>query len=734
MKSTCIIISLMIHLSCYSQPTSQNHIIDSLQSALVTVKKSGDKSSEISIMYQIFLANLNQVDYNQAYINSIVLEEQLLANKTNDSAIKIAPHFYKRMGWLFSALVQYEKSINYLNKAIEKANDQNLNDLVFESKSSIAFYSHLLGKEKEAHDIADSLMKVAKTKDIDLLISRAHYLYYLLNNEDNNYKEALKHIKLSKPGPTVSEKAFRSINIGTAYFTVKQYDSALAYTQKGLKIAELNNIKQTQSNAHVQLKEIYLALKDYENAMKHTLKFEEISIKSGSFKSGMELVKINNEILEDKIKLQEQLTSERITNQRIVIWINVFALFILFSGILYIFNRLKFIRKQNVIIQQEKARAEQSEKHKEQFLANMSHEIRTPMHAISGMTNTLLRNRHYSNQSPYLEAMKTSSDNLLVLLNDILDLSKIDSGKLEIKQEIFNPIQVVKDIVQMLKYKAEEKELILKTNIEENFPEQIIGDAQRLTQILINLVGNAIKFTHSGNITIKLCQVDNAIQFEISDTGMGVEPDKINTIFKNFEQGERSRSQIYGGTGLGLSISKKLIELQNGKIWAESVVDKGSTFYFQLPMQTELSKKIINKNYQQTNLEHIKETIKDLNILIVDDDEFNIMVVKDDLNYYLKNVTLQVATNGQEAIDLFKQHSFDIILMDMHMPIMNGIDATEIIRELENNEKRIPILAMTANIIKSEIDKCLAAGMDDYIPKPYKPEDLIISIYNILNK
>jgi signal transduction histidine kinase/CheY-like chemotaxis protein len=730
-KAVIIILSILLGSSLFAQELNNQFHIDSLKLVLKDAQKSKDISSEISIRQELFLSHINNIDYNQAYRDGIALEEIILVNKANDSAKKIAPYFYSRMGWILSTLVQYDKSIAYHKKAIEEAIDQDLDDLIFESKGSISFYLHILGKETEAHNMADSLMKEAKEKNNDELISRSHYLYYLLYKEEDNYIKSLYHIKLSKPGSKIGDKAFRYINVGTAYASTKQYDSALIYTYKGLKIAEDNNQLQTQSNAHIQLKAIHLALKDYENAMNHTLKFEEISEKSGSFKSGMELVKINNDILEDKIKLQEQLTSERISNQRIIIWINVVALIILLSGILYIFNRLKFIRKQNVIIQQEKARAEQSEKYKEQFLANMSHEIRTPMNAISGITNTLLRNKHSWEQSPYLEAMKTSSDNLLVLLNDILDLSKIESGKLEIEHEIFNPVQVVKDTIQMLKYKAEEKGLKLQTDIEDNFPEQIIGDSPRLTQILINLVGNAIKFTQTGSITIKLSKINNATKFAIIDTGIGIKPERINTIFNNFEQGESSRSQIYGGTGLGLSITKQLIELQNGKIWVESTVGKGSTFYFELPIQTESSDKINNVALSEGELKKIQENLKNLKVLIVDDDEFNIMVVKDDLQYYCEALSFEVATNGKEAVDLYKEQAFDIILMDMHMPIMDGCQATKMIRDLEKDNIKTPIIAMTANSVKSEIDKCLAAGMDDYIPKPYKPEKLIKKIHAI---
>ena len=220
------------------------------------------------------------------------------------------------------------------------------------------------------------------------------------------------------------------------------------------------------------------------------------------------------------------------------------------------------------------------------------------------------------------------------------------------------------------------------------------------------------------------------IKFTIIDTGIGIEPEKLSVIFDNFEQGKRSRSQVYGGTGLGLSISKRLVEIQKGKIWVDSELDKGSTFTFELPkIEVTTQKEHIDTN-QNENIEALANGLEGLKILLVDDDEFNLMVVQDDLNYYLKNTTIYIAENGIEAIEAFKKNELDIILMDMHMPKMDGCEATKNIRIIEQqNNTRIPIIAMTANIIKSEIDKCISSGMDDYIPKPYKVDILITKIH-----
>jgi len=730
MKYFKIILFLCICNPLYSQNISE---LDSLTTQLNIAKNNQNIDDELKFSFKIFRLNIDKLDYNQAYIIGVKLEQLITIHKDNETAISITPHLYSKMGWLCHAQVQYQESIVYYRKAIRYAEEQKLNDNIYGWKGSIAFNLYLLGESEQAFQMMTELMQEAEVSTKPNLIANAHYNLYTILVESKP-KKALEHAKQSLNTTNIGDVGHRYINIGTCYHGMKQLDSALKYTLKGKVIAENNSFLQQQSNAHIQLRNIYLELKNYERAMFHTIKFEELSAKSGSFKSAMEFAMINKNILKEKAELQKTISEKKFYNQRIIIWLIVSVSLILIGSLFYISNRLKLIHKQNKIIEQEKERAESSEKHKEQFLANMSHEIRTPMHAISGMTNTLLRNSHPKEQDPYLEAMKTSSENLLGLLNDILDLSKIESGKLEINYEAINPQEIVSKVIQILKFRATDKGLELNSEISTDCPQQIIGDASRLTQILINLVGNAIKFTQKGSIIIKLNYGNDLLRIAIIDTGIGIESEKLEVIFNNFEQGERSRSQIYGGTGLGLSISKRLVELQQGRIWAESELGKGSTFFIELPIKRGVSTKVNTPISQKIDISSMSKILNGLKILIVDDDEFNIMVVKDDLNYYVEHLTFLIAENGQEAINLFKNQTFDVILMDMHMPIMNGCDATKIIRDIEENNtlNRTPIIAMTANIITSELNKCMKSGMDDYITKPYQPEKLIEVIHNIL--
>ncbi len=392
----------------------------------------------------------------------------------------------------------------------------------------------------------------------------------------------------------------------------------------------------------------------------------------------------------------------------------------------------KTVQERTVELNAQKERAERSEKFKEQFLANMSHEIRTPMHAISGMTNILLRNRTFKHQQRFLKAIQQNAGNLLVILNDILDLSKIEAGKIEVEHIPVNPSLVIENVVEIMKLKAEEKGLTLQSSIDQKVPEYIYGDPTRLSQILLNLVGNAIKFTEKGAVNLSLQPVDDQLQFEVKDSGIGIPKDQLEHIFGKFNQVNESITRKYGGTGLGLNITRQLVELQNGKIWVESKENVGSCFFFELPLVPVEADKVQEKQITEEQLKEMGTALSRLKILLVEDNDFNVMVATDDLTHYIPKVNIGFAKNGNLAIQEFKNGNYDLILMDIQMPELSGYDATRAIRQLEVGDSHIPIIAMTASLLKSEIDLCYAAGMDSYIPKPYKIEELIGRVFEVV--
>ncbi|MDZ4847573.1 MAG: ATP-binding protein [Chitinophagales bacterium] len=384
-------------------------------------------------------------------------------------------------------------------------------------------------------------------------------------------------------------------------------------------------------------------------------------------------------------------------------------------------------------LQQKNEELVKTQKYKEQFLANMSHEIRTPMNAVVGMTNLLLNTTMNDQQTSYLRAIKHASNNLLVIINDILDFSKIEAGKLEIEKTDFNLRQTIKGVLDTLRFKAEEKWLALNVHVNPDIPEYLVGDPVRLNQILVNLTGNGIKFTAQGSVTIhcKLLEKKNEevkLHFSVEDTGIGIAADKIDKLFQSFSQAESDTTRKYGGTGLGLSISKQLVELQGGTIGITSEYGKGTTFYF------ELTYPIGKAKAEQEDKMELSEKLKDLSVLLVDDDDYNQIVGKGTLEMLIKDVKVDIASNGREALDMLALKDYDIILMDVQMPEMDGLECTTRIRQLSGSKKDIKIMAMTASVIKSQVDKCFAVGMNDYISKPFVPQELYDKINKLSSK
>ncbi len=373
-----------------------------------------------------------------------------------------------------------------------------------------------------------------------------------------------------------------------------------------------------------------------------------------------------------------------------------------------------------------KDKAEDSEKIKEQFLANMSHEIRTPMNAIIGFTRLLEDTRLSDEQTGWLKTIKSSGENLLVIINDILDFSKMVAGKFEFEENKIDIADLAFSIVTMLKPKADEKNVGLFFHDDKKSPTIVLGDAVRLTQILLNLVSNAIQFTNKGRVDLAVSLVNESnknvtVQFSVTDTGIGIEEGKINDIFESFTQASASTTRKYGGTGLGLTISKKLVEQQGGTFTVKSKLGEGSCFAFTLPFKKTES---FTEIAQTAGKPLSSDSVANIHVLVVEDNPVNQQLVKTVLGKW--KIRVDIADNGKLALAKLESKNYDLILMDIQMPEMDGYQTAEYIRS--KMLKDTPIIAMTAHAMKGEAEKCINLGMNDYISKPFDPQDLLAKI------
>ncbi len=387
-------------------------------------------------------------------------------------------------------------------------------------------------------------------------------------------------------------------------------------------------------------------------------------------------------------------------------------------------------------------KAEKSSQVQSEFLSTMSHEIRTPLNAVIGMSNLLLMNNPRPDQSENLEILKFSANNLLAIVNDVLDFNKIESGKIVFEKIKFNLVDLMQNICGGQIIKAEEKGLLFKLDIDSALRRKVIfGDPTRLTQIIFNLVSNAIKFTSEGSILVRATCLEDRhnniiVGFSVKDSGIGIKKENLQTIFEPFTQESITTTRQYGGTGLGLAIVKRLLELQGLQMHVSSKVNKGSEFSFNMefPVATEVAlpkEKTADLQQRSQTIEQAMEQSSNLRILIAEDNPVNVMLMKKLFSKW--RIVPTIAENGERAVEIMQYGNFDVVLMDLQMPVMNGFDASKEIRKMTDPAKaNVPIIALTASALFDIRDQVTSAGMNDYVAKPFKPDELMEKIQNLV--
>ena len=701
--------SLTYYSNLVAKNTNNNKYKEVLfytQKSIDFCKKNNNPEAEATQTYKLGKIYFDLKHHTAAIesLNKSILLFNIIANKPNK---KVADAYYY-MG--LSCIVQ--KKYTLAQTSISKSEDIQKKLGISDHSKLISLQKGILSREIGNYTLALSLFKgiISQPENKVATNTRAETLYQIgiIETLGKRYHLALKHfnsaLALNKKIKNLDQKSNILLGISTVYDKKSDKKNAYTYLKQHLHLKESIALANDKK----------LGINDYENFKETQQLKEDLGIKKRNKEDGK---------------------SDKFTKLISILAIAIISILSLLSLSLYKNN---IIRNQTNLLLKEKNneliiaknKAEEASKARSEFLSTVSHELRTPLNAINGITHLLLEENPKKSQMHYLSSLKFSGNYLTTFINDILEINKIESNKLEIEYINFNLKLLLADIQNSLKEIASINHNQFSLKIDTAVPENLIGDPTKLSQIFMNLINNALKFTNNGTVSLiaqlRSYQNDNAVvYFQIIDTGIGIPEDKLKTVFESFSQGSVEINRKFGGTGLGLTIVKKLVRILGGQIKLKSVVGQGSTFSFELKFKVDskpIQIKSRIKNYDP-------KIFKNKKILVVEDNKINQMITRKMLTN--KEIECTIIDNGEQAIEILKDNTFDLVLMDVHLLGINGTIATQHIREFDTTT---PIIALTAISLNENREILLSFGMTDVITKPFDPEDFYTIIAQNITK
>jgi signal transduction histidine kinase/CheY-like chemotaxis protein len=703
-------------------------------------KKSFEEIDSVTYYSNLRNSNVKTNKYKDALLYT---QKAIHYSKVNTKTEAQASETYS-LGKLYYDVKKYDDAIKSFNNSISL-----FKNLAPSSVQAATYYylgmcymqKSSFDNAKICFDKAQSLYDILEITDTADLINLQRGIIYKSKGEYDLASIIFSTIIAKPDSQAILDRKTEALyQIGTIEMAQNRNNLALNYFNKALDLNAKNKNLEQKAAILLALSAVHEKMLDKNNAYtylkQHTNLKESISLLDNEKLGVDDYEKFKaSERLEEAAKInQENIQQEKASKFSKLISILAIALISILSLLSLSLYKNNIIRTQSNLLLEEKNRelilakekAEKASNARSEFLSTVSHELRTPLNAINGIAHLLLEENPKKSQMNYLESLQFSGNYLTNFINDILEINKIDSSKAQVENINFNLKLLLENIQNSLKELATASNNDFNLKIDSDIPDYLIGDPTKLSQILMNLINNALKFTHDGSVTVTigLLSLEDKIAliyFEVKDSGIGIPQDKLETVFDSFSQGSVDINRKYGGTGLGLTIVKKLVTVLGGKIKLESVVKQGSSFSFELPFKVAKKPFKIDKKTKPFN----DSNLKDKKILVVEDNKINQMVSKKMLEN--KGIHCEIVDNGEDAIEIAKNNTFDMILMDVHLPGINGTIATKKIREFD---KKTPIIALTAISLNENRKMLLSFGMNDVITKPFVPE----KFYDIISK